>query len=154
MENTHFYIFPKNLVWMETVLSTPLGREYCRHCEWTKKGTAETCLHNAEEVSEFATQLKPGHWCFLGPASESTWWNGTSNEPQEKYDMVVLRVVDMFDCPTFPPDIPSDRAITPWIVEERRETYPVPSYIRQQEDSHQNLVGKQFPLFSQSCLPR
>ena len=41
--------------------------------EWRKKGDTETCLHNAEEVAAFATQFKPGHWCFLGPASEHTW---------------------------------------------------------------------------------
>ena len=41
--------------------------------EWTKKGDTETCLHNAREVAAFATQVKPGHWCFLGPASENTW---------------------------------------------------------------------------------
>ena len=40
--------------------------------EWTKKGNTEICLHNAEEVAAFATQFKPGHWCFLGPASENT----------------------------------------------------------------------------------
>ena len=27
---------------------------------------------------------KPGHWCFLGPASENSWWNGNSHDPQGK----------------------------------------------------------------------
>ena len=26
------------------------------------------------------TQFKPGHWCFVEPALENTWWNGNSNE--------------------------------------------------------------------------
>ena len=39
-------------------------------------------LHNATELASFATQIKPGHWCFLEPASEKTWWNGYLNEPQ------------------------------------------------------------------------
>ena len=42
--------------------------------EWTKKGNTETCLHNAKEVAAFANQFKPGHWCFLEPASVNTCW--------------------------------------------------------------------------------
>ena len=29
--------------------------------QWTKEGSADTCLHNAKEVAACATQLKPGH---------------------------------------------------------------------------------------------
>ena len=39
--------------------------------EWTEKGNAETCLHNAQK------RLQPN-----SPASENTWWNGNSNERQ------------------------------------------------------------------------
>ena len=47
----------------------------------------ETCLlHGAKDVAACATQFKPGHWCFQGPASENTWWNGNSNEPQRTGD--------------------------------------------------------------------
>ena len=49
--------------------------------DWTQKGNSETFLHTAKEVAEFKTQLKPGHWCFLGPASE-TWWNGHPLTPR------------------------------------------------------------------------
>ena len=41
--------------------------------EWTKGGKTETCLHSVKEMTEFAIQFEPGHWCFLGPASENTW---------------------------------------------------------------------------------
>ena len=52
--------------------------------EWTKTGNTETCLHNAKEVTAFATQFQPRHWCFLELASEKTWWIGNSNKPQGK----------------------------------------------------------------------
>ena len=52
--------------------------------EWTKKGNTEACLPNAKEVAAFATQFKPGHWCFLRPASENTCWNENSNELKRK----------------------------------------------------------------------
>ena len=38
--------------------------------EWTKQGITAICLHNAKQVAAFATQFKPGHWCFLGSPSE------------------------------------------------------------------------------------
>ena len=71
--------------------------------ELTKKGKTETCLHNAEEVGALVTQFKPGHWYFLGPASENTWWNGNSNELQGLLDVVALQMVDMFKCHTSHP---------------------------------------------------
>ena len=40
---------------------------------WAKKGNTEIGMDNAEEVVAFATQFKPGHWCFF--------WTGNSNEP-------------------------------------------------------------------------
>ena len=68
--------------------------------EWTKEGDTVNCLRNAKDVAACATKLKPGHWCFLGNASESTWWNATSNEPQGQRDMVALQMVDIFNCHT------------------------------------------------------
>ena len=49
--------------------------------EWTQKGNTEKCLHTATEVAAFATNLKPGHLCFL---------NGNSIERQGKCDIVAL----------------------------------------------------------------
>ena len=75
--------------------------------EWTKIGNTETCLHNAKEVAAFATQSKPGHWCFLEHASENTWWNGNLNKPTDnKLDSVASHMVEIFKChiahPIFP----------------------------------------------------
>ena len=50
-------------------------------------------------------------------------------------------------------DISSDRAITAWTVEERRKHLPLPRYIRQLQDSHQDHIGQQVTLYLQSSLP-
>ena len=45
---------------------------------WTKKGNSENM---SKEVAAFAANFKPGHWCFLGPAAEKTWWIGNPSTP-------------------------------------------------------------------------
>ena len=61
--------------------------------QWAKKDNTETCWHNAKEVTAFATQFKPGHWCFLGPASEKMWWNGHLNEPQRQWVNEIGKII-------------------------------------------------------------
>ena len=115
--------------------------------EWTKEGDTETGLHNAKEVAAIATQFMPGPCCFLALASESTWWNGNSNEPQRKWDTVAVQIVDLFKCHTSHWDISSDRAIIAWTVGEKRKQLPFPRYIRKQEDSHRDHAVKQFTMY-------
>ena len=67
--------------------------------------------------------------------------------------LVALQMVDIFKCQTSPPDISSDRPIITWTVEERRKRLPLPRYMRQQEDSHQDHVDKQFTTYLQPNLP-
>ena len=65
--------------------------------EWIKRSNTDMCLHYGKEVAAYATKFKPGHLCFLGVASENTWWNGNSNGP------LALHMVDMFKCHTSHP---------------------------------------------------
>ena len=121
--------------------------------EWTKRGNTETCLHNAGEVAAFATKFKLGHWCFLGPASENTLWNGHS--PRTSRNMWYCQIANGWPIQVsyFPPNISSDRAIIAWTVEERKKKFTSPWYIRKQEDSHHDHIGKQFSMYFQSNLP-
>ena len=98
-----------------------------KHTEWTKEGNTETCLHNAKEVTTCATEFKPGHWCFLGPASENTWWNANSNESQGTWNIIKLLMVDMFECHTSHPIFPATEPLFAWTVEERKEHLPFQS---------------------------
>ena len=91
--------------------------------DWTKKGNTETCLHKAKEETAFATKFKPEHWCFLGPASESTLWNGHSSEPQGQLDVVALPMGDIFKCHTSHSDISSDRAMIAWTSGDLRKQF-------------------------------
>ena len=116
--------------------------------DWTKKGNKENCLHKAKEEAAFATKFKPEHWCFLGPASESTLWNGHSSEPQGRLDVVALPLGDIFKCRTSHSDISSDRAIIAWTGGDLRMQFPLPRYIWE-EDSHQCHIGQLFTM----CLP-
>ena len=59
----------------------------------TEKSSTEICLHNAKEVAAFAATVKPGHWCFLGRASEMTWWNGNPNLLRGKLEKVTTSKV-------------------------------------------------------------
>ena len=97
--------------------------------EWTMKGNTETCLPNSKQVAALATQFKPGHWCFLWPASEKTSCDGKFQRIKRKWDSVALQ------------------------GEERRKQLPFPEYVRKQEDSHQNHIGNQIKMFSVSNLP-
>ena len=64
-------------------------------------------MHNAKEVAAFAAQFKPGHWCFLEPASEKTWWNGNPNQLHGKWDSVASQMVDILMCHTSHPLFPA-----------------------------------------------
>ena len=62
-------------IWHERITFLSMFNEI----EWTENGNTQTCLHNAKEVAAFATQFKPGLWCFPALASEKAWWNGMNN---------------------------------------------------------------------------
>ena len=47
------------------------------------KSDDRNCISNAEKVNDYAKQFLPGHWTFLGPGSETTWYGG-SHEQQLK----------------------------------------------------------------------
>ena len=87
-------------------------------------------LHNATEVATFATQFKPGHCCFLEPASEKTWWNGYLNEPQGPWDMIALQKVDIFECHTSHLIIPPTEPVAlGQLIEHIRKNFALPRHI-------------------------
>ena len=85
--------------------------------DWTKKGCTEICLHNAKEVAAFAAKFTPGHWCFLGPASEKTWWNGNPNKLPRTMGTMEHRKV-LASSSHFTSKISSDSTIIAWALEQ------------------------------------
>ena len=41
---------------------------------WRKRGHRENCFANAHRVTGYARRFTRGHWSFLGPGSEKTWY--------------------------------------------------------------------------------
>ena len=91
--------------------------------EWTKKGNTDVCLHNARKVAANALQFKPRHWCFLGSASETTWWNGNFNGPCGKCDILVLQIVDIFTCHTSHPIFPATEPLSLGLLRKGGSNY-------------------------------
>ena len=114
--------------------------------EWTKERQYRNLLGQCKKRWQ---HFKPRHWYFLRPASENMWWNGNSNEPQGKWDVVALQMVDMFKRRTSHPIFPAtERAIDAWTVEERRKQLTFPTV-----HSITRHIGKQFSVYLQSNLP-
>ena len=113
--------------------------------ELTKKGISETCLHNPKEVAAVASHFKPGHWCFLGPASQNSCGMVIPTNLQENE---ILSHCKWFT---------RSSVILPTRYcqrqKERRKQLPFPRYIRQQEDSHEDHVDKQFTMYLHMNLP-
>ena len=126
------YIFSG--IWTGNIQNLSKIGSYSCHCSTTLIG--HTCLHNAKEVAAFATQFKPGQWCFLkdtGIPSHYRWLT---------YFSVTLHLKYFQHGP-----------LSIGQLRTRRNTLPLPRYIREQEDSHQYHVGKHFTMFPQSNLP-
>ena len=64
--------------------------------EWTKIGSTEIYSHNAQEVAVVARQLKPGHWCFLGPPSRNFVVERKFQRASRKNEMLTHCMVDVF----------------------------------------------------------
>ena len=62
-------------------------------------------------------------------------------------------MVDIFECHTSHPIFPATEPLSLGQSKKGRSNLPFRKYIRQQEDSHQDHIGKQFTLYLQSNLP-
>ena len=61
--------------------------------EWTRRGNAETCISNSEQVKNYAKRFSRGHWTFLlGPGDEKQWYGTISYTPQGKWDSIAPEI--------------------------------------------------------------
>ena len=82
-----------------------------------------------------------------GQCVKNTLWNVNSNEPQGKLRLCRNANGWHIQVSYFPPNIFSDRATIAWTVEKRLTKLTLPKYIRKQEDSHQDHIGKQSTVY-------
>ena len=54
--------------------------------EWIKRGKKENCIASALRVTEYGRRFTQGHWSFLGPRSEKTWYGTHVNKPHGEWD--------------------------------------------------------------------
>ena len=70
---------------------------------WRENDNTEECNHNAIEVGKYARRFPRGHWSFLGPGQEKTWYKTCSDKPNREWDktaaMMILQVVTEFAHP-------------------------------------------------------
>ena len=113
--------------------------------EWTKNDNADICLRSAKEVVTFAAHFKPRRWCFLEFASIR---GGTTFQFFKEHEI-------LSHCKWL--TYSSLILLTRYFQRKRNQlrnsgSKRFPRYIRQQEDSHQDHVGKQFIVYCQSTL--
>ena len=73
--------------------------------------TCEKCLANEADVTEYAKQIKLGHWCCCGPGHRKVWYRSCSNKTKrsmgsycQEHDTEVWRsfTSNILLCWTFP----------------------------------------------------
>ena len=88
--------------------------------EWGAKGNTERCEYNSQTVAEYARRFPRGHWSFLGPGTEKTWYGTCTDKPDGSWDRVAEEVmlnISDSDHPTFRASSAFERRIT----KQRRE---------------------------------
>ena len=112
--------------------------------EWTTKGNTESCLHHAKEVAACGTPNKPAARPLVLLGARFRKYNDDSNEPQGTLDIVALQMVDIFKGHDS-----HISATEPLSLGQLRndEEIPFPRYVRKQEDSHQDQIGKPTVVF-------
>ena len=64
--------------------------------DWGKRGNKEKCIANALRVTGYARRFTRGHWSFLGPGSEKTWYGTDVCKPDGQWDEVAENVIINF----------------------------------------------------------
>ena len=64
--------------------------------DWTRKGNDEICISNSENVKTYAKKFSQGHWTFLGPGDEKTWYGESKYPPEGKLNSVASQMAQRF----------------------------------------------------------
>ena len=70
-----------------------------------RNDNTEECLQNFFEVEKHARRFHRGHWSFLGPRLETTWYKTCFDKPNRKWDrsaaMMILQMSTESGHPVF-----------------------------------------------------
>ena len=62
---------------------------------WRQQGNEEMCIAIFKIATDYANRFTHGHWSFLGPGSEKTWYGTHTYKPNGEWDRVAE---DMLNC--------------------------------------------------------
>ena len=54
--------------------------------DWGKRRNRESCVANANRITEYARRFTRGHWSFRGPGSEKKWCGTHVSKPDGEWD--------------------------------------------------------------------
>ena len=63
----------------------------------TKKGHCLECFSNPDMVRDYAKKFMLGHWSFLTPGEEETWYGTENYEPEERCNSTDVMVSNFED---------------------------------------------------------
>ena len=52
---------------------------------WKEPGNTEKCVENCFDIANYAPKFLPGHWSFLGPGSEKTFFCTYAEKPDGQW---------------------------------------------------------------------
>ena len=97
------------------------------------------------------TQLKPGHWCFVGPASENTCCKRDLSEPQAQWDTIALQMVDIFKCYTSHPVFPATEPLSLGQLRKGGITYHFQGTFDNNKLLNKTILGSSLQCVYRSC---
>ena len=63
---------------------------------WGENDNTEESALNAKEVSKYARRFPRGHWSFLGPGQEKTWYKTCSDKPNREWERTAAMMSTQF----------------------------------------------------------
>ena len=62
-----------------------------------KKGNEASCTLTSTKIQGYASNFVKGHWAFIGPGSEETWFRWYNYKPDGRWDSIASRMVKNFE---------------------------------------------------------
>ena len=64
--------------------------------EWTKIIDEEFCTSNSQQVKQHAQRFQTGHWTFIGPGDERTWYGTRDYRPETRWNAAAAKLIRIF----------------------------------------------------------
>ena len=120
---------------------------------WRQRKACRNLFAQCQTIGSICDQIQARTLVFLGARVRTYVVELKFKRIFRKMKNVVLRMVDILKYHTSHPIFPSTEPSSLGQLRKGGTKYHFPRYIRQQEDSHECHIGKQFVAYCQSKLP-